>query len=131
MRGQVWHRYSADGQLLAKTRPGQQWWELFTPDPAAPGRDGQPSYYRVFEADGILSVNDLHSGKRAWLMDFTGQRLADTKAPAPRNHNHWRGFTAEEIGAIYAIQQGQPLPGASAERTGKPKPHVPVLGGKH
>lgn len=130
--GEVWLRYSPDGQLLGKSKPGQLWWEFYLPNPERPARDGAAPLVRAFEADGIISVSDLHTGARTQLLNFDGTPIQDVKHPQPRNHNHWRGYTASELKAIYAIQHGETQPQPARTVTpARPPAHVPVLGGQH
>jgi hypothetical protein len=126
----VWRRYSPDGKLLATSKPNQEWWEFYAPNPAVSPADGEPTIYRVFEADGIIAVTDTRTSQPAWLMNFDGTRLPDQRHPAPRNRNHWLGFTAREAAAIYAIQQGKPLPAPGGGAAREPHATPPPLGGR-
>ncbi len=124
----VYYRYSADGRELGHTVVGQQWWELYTSNPAAPGAGGTGSYYRVFEALGIISVIDSRTAKLAWRMDLDGTHIREVAVPQQPNANHWLGLTAREVKIIYALQRGQPLPGTDASKP-KSKPKPKPLGG--
>jgi hypothetical protein len=126
-RGKIWRRYSPTGQLLATSKPDQEWWEFYCANPAT-AEDG--SFLRVFEADGYISVTDLHSGRRSWLMNFDGTRISDEQHAAPRDENHWQGFTAAEARAIFALQHGE-RPAQPAAARPKPPTHVVPLGGQH
>jgi hypothetical protein len=123
----VYYRYSTTGKLLGQTKVSQEWWELYTANPASPQGPGSSSFYKVFEALGVVSVTDVRTGKRAWLMDFAGTHLPDVRNPAPRDANHWLGLSASEVKTIYAIQHAVPgsaKPATKARPKGKPAPRL-------
>jgi hypothetical protein len=128
---ELFYRYSPSGKLLGQTVLGQQWWELYTANPAAPAGPGSTSYYAVFEAAGLISVTDVRTGKLAWRMDYGGKRLAEQQRPAPRNENHWLGLTARELKAIYAIQHEAPAPKVAPKPRPKAKAAPPLGGSRH
>jgi hypothetical protein len=125
----IFYRYSPAGKLLGQTEVGQQWWELYTTNPATPRGPASTSFYTIFEAAGLVSVTDVRTGKLAWMMDFSGKRIADIRHPGLRDLNHWLGLTAAEVKAIHAQQHTLPDAARPKTRT-KPKAKPsPPLGG--
>lgn len=103
---EVFFRYSAEGELITQTKAGEQWWEMYLPNPEKGGATGADPLLRAFESNGIITVTNLRDNTVAWISDLSGQHFEQHITPPARNATHWRGLTGTELQYIYALQQG-------------------------
>jgi hypothetical protein len=99
------YRYSADGELLAQTKPGEQWYTLFWPQSAEVLGKFNPDDTIYWVENGYVVVRDYRNWTIAALFDYNGAPLpVDTELTA-RDANVWNGWYGREIPLLYDAQR--------------------------
>ncbi len=98
------YRYSAAGELMAQTKPGEQWYTLFWPESATVLGQYNPDDTIYWIENGYVVVRDYRNWTVAALYDFDGSPLPVDTNMAARDANVWTGWYGREIPLLYAAQ---------------------------
>lgn len=98
------YRYSADGNLLAETEPGQEWYTLFWPKATEELAQYSPDKTIYWIENGYVIVRNYKDWSNAAVYDYDGSPLPAETNTASRDANVWNGWYGREIPLLYEAQ---------------------------
>lgn len=100
------YRYSADGDLLSWTEPGQEWWQLYFDFDAVLEQYGVDNIY-WYEDNGFVVISDPESWETTAVFDYDGTRLPNDHPlrDPERDGTRFLKIEGSDLMELYAVQQ--------------------------